>query len=210
MSPAVRVGAVVLAAGASSRLGYPKQLVAHEGAPLVRRAAEAARDAGARPVLVVLGAGADAIAPALEAVPGVQVHVHPDWADGLASSLGAGLRALAAATRADASGADPCDGVLVTLADQPLVDAGALRRLLDAFAAGARVVAARYADALGAPAVFGREHLGALCALEGDHGAGRWLRAHRALVTAVPMDAAALDVDTPADVARLRAASAAS
>jgi CTP:molybdopterin cytidylyltransferase MocA len=95
--------------------------------------------------------------------------------------------------------------VLVTLADQPLVDAAALARLLDAFAGGARVVAARYADALGAPALFGREHLPALHALEGDHGAGKWLRAHAALVTAVPMDAAALDVDTPADVARLHA-----
>jgi CTP:molybdopterin cytidylyltransferase MocA len=199
VSDAPRVGAVVLAAGASTRLGHPKQLLAHDGVPLVRRAAEAARDAGARPVLVVLGAGAAAIQPALDALPGVQVHVHADWADGLASSLGAGLRALD-----DATGDDPCDGVLVTLADQPLVDAIALRRLLDAFGAGARVVAARYADALGAPAVFGREHLPALRALAGDHGAGRWLRAHRDLVTAVPMAAAALDVDTPADVVRLR------
>jgi CTP:molybdopterin cytidylyltransferase MocA len=199
VSAAARVGAVVLAAGASTRLGYPKQLVAHEGEPLVRRAALAARDAGARPVLVVLGAGAATIAPALDALPGVQPIVHADWADGLASSLGAGLRALEEACRDE-----PCDGVLVTLGDQPLVDADALRRLLDAFAAGARVVAARYADALGAPAVFGREHLPALCTLEGDHGAGRWLRAHRALTTEVPMETAALDVDTPADVVRLR------
>ena len=199
MSGAPHVGAVVLAAGASTRLGYPKQLVAHEGIPLVRRAAEAARDAGTRPVVVVLGAGADAIAPTLDALSGVQVHVHADWADGLASSLGAGLRALD-----ETAGDDPCDGVLVTLGDQPLVDAEALCRLLAAFAAGARIVAARYADALGAPAVFGREHLPALCALEGDHGAGRWLRAHRELVTAVSTEAAALDVDTPADVVRLR------
>ena len=199
MSAAARVGAVVLAAGASTRLGYPKQLVAHEGAPLVRRAALAAHEAGARPVVVVLGANAATIAPALDALPDVQPIVHDGWADGLASSLGAGLRALDGA-----SGDEPCDGVLVTLADQPLVDADALRRLLDAFARGARVVAARYDDVLGAPAVFGREHLAALCALEGDHGAGRWLRTHRALVTAVPLDAAALDVDTPADVARLR------
>ncbi len=199
MNAAARVGAVVLAAGGSTRLGYPKQLVAHEGEPLVRRAAQAAHDAGARPVLVVLGANAATIAPSLDALPGVQAIVHADWADGLASSLGAGLHALD-----DACRDEPCDGVLVTLADQPLVDAHALRRLLQAFAAGARVVAARYGDVLGAPAVFGREHLPALCALEGDHGAGRWLRAHRALVTAVPMDSAALDVDTPADVVRLR------
>jgi CTP:molybdopterin cytidylyltransferase MocA len=196
----VSVGAVVLAAGASSRFGAAKQLLEHEGAPLVRRAAVAARDAGATPVIVVLGAGAAAIAPALDGLADVRVVEHAGWAEGLASSLQAGLRALD-----DATPDAPCDGVLVTLADQPLVDAAALRQLLDAFRGEGSLVAARYADALGAPAVFGRAHLPALHALAGDHGAGKWLRAHAALVTPVPMDVAALDVDTPADVARLRA-----
>lgn len=190
------VGAVLLAAGAATRFGGPKQLAPYAGAPLVRRAAAAALAAGARPVVVVLGAHADAVRPALEGLAGVAAVTHAAWAEGLASSLAAGVRALLDAA--------PCDGVLLTLADQPLVDAAALRSLLDRFDEAHRVVAAAYAGTVGAPAVIGREHLADLLAtLAGDAGAGRWLRARLPLVTRVPLPAAALDVDTAEDAARL-------
>ena len=192
---------MLLAAGGSSRLGRPKQLLVHEGEPLVRRAARAALDAGTGPVVAVLGAEADAVRAALDGLPGVRTVVNERWATGLASSLAAGIGAVLAG----AEGTGACDGVLVLLADQPLVDASALGRLLQAFGAEHRVVASSYAGTLGVPAVFGREHLAALQRLGGDRGAGAWLRERRAEVTAVPMDAAALDVDTAADVARLAA-----
>ena len=191
---------MLLAAGGSSRLGRPKQLLVHRGEPLVRRAARAALDAGAAPVVAVLGADADAVRAALAGLPGVRTVVNAQWATGLASSLAAGIGAVLGDGAHDA---EARDGVLVLLADQPLVDADALRRLLQAFDAGHRVVASSYAGTLGVPAVFGREHLAALQAIGGDRGAGAWLRERRAEVTAVPMDAAALDVDTAADVARL-------
>ena len=186
---------MVLAAGASTRLGRPKQLVEHEGEPLVRRAAIAAAQTGAAPVIVVLGAHAELIAPALHALTSVSVIVNDDWRAGLASSLVAGVRAL----RAHA-----IDAALVTLADQPLVDAAALRRLVDAFTSTSRIVAAEYRGVLGVPALFAREHLDDLLQLTGDAGAGGWLRRHARDVTRVPMDAAALDVDTEDDLARLR------
>ena len=189
------VAAVVLAAGASTRLGAPKQLVECAGEPLVRRAARAALDAGADPVIVVLGAHADVVRPALDSLM-VDVVLNEAWPTGLASSLAAGHRA-AMDARADA--------VLVTLADQPLVDAAALRRMLAAFPGPHRVVASSYGDALGVPAVFGHEHVAELSALAGDAGAGAWLRHRAGAVTRVALDGAALDVDTPADVARLRA-----
>jgi CTP:molybdopterin cytidylyltransferase MocA len=192
------VGAVVLAAGASTRLGAPKQLVMHAGEPLVRRAARAALAAGARPVLVVLGAHAGRIAPVLDGLDGASTIVHAGWRDGLASSLAAGLHALLAAAR--------CDAILVTLADQPLVDASALRALLDRFGAARRIVAAEYDGVPGVPIVIGREHAAALMRLTGDRGAGAWLRSRGAEVTRVPLPAAAVDVDTPADVVRLGAA----
>ncbi|GJG86131.1 hypothetical protein tb265_13120 [Gemmatimonadetes bacterium T265] len=192
-----RVGAVVLAAGASTRLGRPKQLVPYAGEPLVRRAVRAAVDAGARPVVVVLGAHADAVAPALDGVAGVRVVVHARWRDGLGASIAAGVRAL------DGAAGAALDGVLVAVCDQPLVDAEALGALLAAFGGPGAVVAAAYADTLGVPAVVGRDHLDALRTLAGDAGAGRWLRAHAGLVTPVALPAAALDVDTPEDVARL-------
>ena len=191
-----RVAAVVLAAGASTRLRRPKQLLTYAGEPLVRRAAHAALDAGAAPVVVVLGAGAAAVRQALDGLP-VTAVVNDAWTSGLASSLAAGVRAALA---------EPgVEGVLVTLADQPLVDAAALGRLVAAFPGAHGVVASTYADALGVPAIFARAHADALTRLTGDAGAGAWLRRRGDALTRVPMDAAALDVDTEADVARLAA-----
>ena len=188
----------MLAAGSSARLGRPKQLVPYEGEPLVRRAARAVVQAGAQPVVVVLGAHADLVAPALDGVAGVVAVAHARWADGMGASLAAGLDALdSLAPR------DPFDGVLLTVCDQPLVDAAALGALLAAFGGPTSAAAAEYAGTLGVPAVIGREHLNALRALTADTGAGRWLRAHAALVTRVPLPAATFDVDTEEDVARL-------
>ena len=192
-----RVGAVVLAAGASTRLGAPKQLLVHEGEPLVRRAAAAARAAGADPVIVVLGAQAERVRPALDGLAGVRVLVHEGWADGLASSLAAGLRALLDAASVDA--------VLITLADQPLVRAEDLAALVAHLSPERTIVAAEYADIVGVPIVVARAHVDALRTLTGDRGAGAWLRAQGGQVSRVPLPAAALDVDTPADAARLAA-----
>ena len=196
---AVRVGAVVLAAGASTRLGRPKQLVMFDEEPLVRRAARAAVAAGARPVVVVLGAHAALISRALDGVEGVEVVAHAGWHDGMGSTLAAGLRALD--LRHEGT---PLDGVLLTVCDQPLVDAAALGTLLRAFDGPGAVVAAAYAGTVGVPAVVGRAHLDALRALGGDVGAGRWLRAHAALVIPVPLAAAARDIDTDDDIVALR------
>lgn len=190
-----RIGAVVLAAGASSRMGSPKQLLEYDRQPLVRRAALAAKAAGSSPVVVVLGANAAIIAPVLADLDWVTVVVNDDWHIGLASSLAKGIGALRQAVA--------CDAVLVTLADQPLVDALALGRLVAEFDATHPVVASAYGKAVGVPAVFAREYLDDLLRLTGDSGAGPWLRDHPELVTRVSLDAAALDIDTPADAARL-------
>ena len=191
-----RVAAVVLAAGASTRLGVPKQLIRFRGEPLVRRAAKAASEAGASPVIVVLGADAASIAQALDGLSFAKTVTNEQWRDGLASSLAAGIRE---AQRLDAQ----CDGALLTTADQPLVDGAALRRLLDAFDEGARLVAAEYSGTIGVPAVIGREWFEALLALEGDAGAGRWLRGKGDAVHRIPLLEAAVDIDTAEDAALL-------
>jgi CTP:molybdopterin cytidylyltransferase MocA len=190
-----RIGAVVLAAGASTRLGAPKQLLTHEGEPLVRRIAAAAVEAGADPVVVVLGANATMIAPALSGLASVTTVVNREWSNGLSSSLAAGLSAVFQ----DAS----CDAVLVTLADQPLIDAAALRRLMAAFDDERRIVASAYDDTIGVPALFAREHVEDLTRLTGDAGAGAWLRSRPNEVTCIPFGGAAFDIDTSTDAARL-------
>ncbi len=198
------VGAVVLAAGGSSRLGRPKQLVEHEGVPLVARAAQAALRAGADPVIVVLGASADAARVALASLP-VVVVLNEAWAEGMGTSVAAGVRELVA--RAPA-----VRGVLLALVDQPFVGEAALGRLIDAWAYadaraadGVAIAAAAYAETVGVPAVFGRAHAEALCSLPPAAGAARLLRAEDARVHRVRMPEAAVDVDTPDDLDRLRA-----
>jgi molybdenum cofactor cytidylyltransferase len=185
----------VLAAGGSARLGHPKQLILHDGRPLVTRAAETALAAGAAPVIVVLGAHAEQIRPALSHLSGVTTVINSGWESGLASSLTAGLRAALRDTT--------WEGVLAMLVDQPLVDGLMLRRIIAEFAAGPRIVATGYDGVPGVPALFGREHVPELLSLTGDTGAGPWLRSRAREAAIVPLDGAVLDVDTPADVQRL-------
>jgi CTP:molybdopterin cytidylyltransferase MocA len=201
-----RFGAVVLAAGASTRLGQPKQLVMYEGQPLVVRAALAALRSGANPVVVVVGAHADAVRAALFGLP-VTLVTNPAWADGVGTSVAAGVRALR-------DSVPDVRGVLLTLADQPLVDSSALVRLADAWLLRAThsrpnssgetaVAAAVHAHTVGAPAIFGRASFEQLCALGGDAGAARLLRTTDGHVRRVYMPEAAVDVDTPDDLLRL-------
>lgn len=180
------VHALVLAAGASSRLGRPKMLLDLIGRPLVRHAVDPLLEAGLSRVRVVLGADADAVAAVLPVDRRVAVSVNPDWASGLASSLRAGLDACAGA-----------DAILVVLGDQPTLSAGAVVRVLAA-APGRRLVAAQHAGRLVHPMLFGRELFPELEALRGDVGAREVVRRHRTEAALVAGDAPR-DVDTEQD-----------
>ncbi len=180
------VGAVVLAAGAASRFGGPKQLARYAGEPLVRRAAAAAVSAGAAPVVVVLGAHADAILARVD-LHGAEPVVCARWAEGQAASLQTGLAALHGEQR-----------VLVTLGDQPLVGADVVARMA-AEPPGSR---AAYGGAPGHPAVLGPEQLrAAASSLRGDRG----LRALRWTLVECGHLGDGRDVDTPDDLEEIRA-----
>jgi molybdenum cofactor cytidylyltransferase len=196
MTARARVGAVVLAAGASSRLGRPKQLMLHEGVPLVVRAARTALATGADPVVVVLGANAEAVRATLSAIPVTSVG-NPEWCHGIGTSVATGVRVII-------SCAPSVAGILVMLTDQPLVGDAALGRLMDAWSDSDRhsIAAAAYANTIGVPAVFGRGHFDALCSLPPAAGAARLLRQANARVRRVAMPEAALDIDTPDDLER--------
>jgi CTP:molybdopterin cytidylyltransferase MocA len=197
-SPAFRFGVVLLAAGASTRLGSPKQLLALDGQPLLARAAAAALASPAWPVVVVLGAHAERIRPTLARLP-VLIAENPAWSEGMAASIRTGIATLQQFSR-------HLDGALLALCDQPAFSAATVERLLAARAASGRsIVAARYSGRLGAPALFLREHFAALAALTGEEGARALLHADPERVAAVDLPELAMDLDTPDDVARWQA-----
>lgn len=197
----MRVGVVLLAAGGSSRLGRPKQLLVHEGRTLVRRAAEAAVAAQCGPVVVVLGAQAPEVAAELAGLPVRTVH-NTDWAAGMGSSLRAGLRAL---DMKEAAGADGgVEAVLVMLCDQLRVDAGHLRALVEAFTrTRAAIVASGYEGARGVPALFSRALVPELEALAPEQGARGVISREPSRVVEVALAGGGEDVDTAADLRRL-------
>jgi molybdenum cofactor cytidylyltransferase len=187
---------VLLAAGGSRRLGRPKQLLRVRARPLLLHAIDTARAAApGAPLVVVLGAQRVRFRLLLRrAAPDVAIAPNPRWADGLASSLKTGLAHVPADTRA----------IVVTLVDQPRVDARALRRLLGAWNRRPRVpAAARYDNRAGVPAVLPRESFRAIRALSGDSGARALLR-DAPRVSLVDMPEAAVDLDTPEDVSAWR------
>ncbi|MCW3819442.1 NTP transferase domain-containing protein [Micromonospora sp. DR5-3] len=186
------VAGLVLAAGAGRRLGRPKALVEWAGEPLVRRAVRLLRAGGCDPVHVVVGAGAGRLPP----LPGAVAVVNPQWRDGLGSSLLCGLDSLPGAA----------DAVVVVLVDQPWLTSAAVRRVRAAYAAGAAVAVASYAGRPGHPVLLSRITWPLLAPYAtGDRGARDFLRARADLVTSVPCDGSPADVDTPADLARVRA-----
>jgi molybdenum cofactor cytidylyltransferase len=193
----VKVGGVVLAAGSSSRLGHPKQLLRHEGKTLVRRAAEAAVAAGLSPVVVVLGARARDVASELEGLPVLTVH-NPDWEAGMGSSLRVGVRALA-------EHPDAVEAALVMLCDQLQVEAAHLRALVESFArTKALIVASGYEGTRGVPALFSRATFPELEALAPEQGARRVIAREPSRVVEVALAGGGEDIDTAADLSRLR------
>jgi molybdenum cofactor cytidylyltransferase len=181
------VPAVILAAGASRRLGTPKQLVAWGGDSLLRRIVRTAL-AGDGPVTVVTGFRAPDMAAHLAGLP-VKVVVNPQWEEGMASSVRAGVASLEPGV----------SGVLLLLCDQPGVDPALLARLQDAHRADPQAVAAcGYGGTRGTPALFPARAFPALLALRGDRGARSLLTGPEVVV--VPFPEGGLDVDRPEDL----------
>jgi molybdenum cofactor cytidylyltransferase len=187
-----RHGAVVLAAGASARLGRPKQLIEIDGEPLLRRVTRCALATGPEDCVVVLGHDAERIGTVLDGLD-VRVLRIRDAATGMAASLRAGLISLDAV----------CAGALVVLTDQPALTADHLDALCSAWrATPARAVASAYAGVLGVPAVLPRGWFDEIVALRGDAGARALLRARRDDVIALPAPELAGDIDHAGDIPR--------
>jgi molybdenum cofactor cytidylyltransferase len=185
--------AIVLAAGASTRFGSAKQLVRIAGRPLLHNTVSRAVEVAGSAVIVVLGARAAELAPLLTHSP-ASVVINRDWREGIASSIRAGVARLPAT----------CNAVMLVLADQAAVTAEDLKRLLGAWRRQPDYVAAAfYSGGMGVPAIFPRSRFRDLSDLRGDVGARALLHRNPDRVMRVPMESAALDIDTPEDLLSL-------
>ena len=189
-------GVIVLAAGESSRMGQPKQVLPYRGTNLLRHAAETALATELGPVLVVLGAEASQCEEALGQLD-IWTVTNPDWPRGMGSSISAGVTEFERL-------APGLAGLLILLHDQPDIPVARLRQLVEARREGELIVAARYGDAVGVPAYFRRELFEELRGLEGATGAKKIIWEHPAQTRLFDLPEAQFDIDTPEDYEQVR------
>lgn len=181
--------AIILAAGNSSRLGEPKQLLVFEGETLLARTVRIARESQARPVIVVLGAWARECAETIAGQP-VRIVQNPDWREGIASSIRAGIANVPGET----------DAAVILLCDQPGMGAEQIDALI---MSGRPIAACAHGGTAGPPAYFEKRFFPELLLLEGDKGAKALLARHADQAAVIDFPGGDCDVDTRADWERL-------
>jgi molybdenum cofactor cytidylyltransferase len=188
----VSVAVVILAAGEARRFGSAKLVVPVDGVPLVRRAVLAAL-AVCTQVIVVTGAHREPVESCIADLA-VERVFNAEWAEGLGGSIACGVAQLPSALGA----------AIILLADQPLIGASELRRLIDAHtSASERIIAAQFSGTLGSPCLFPRSYFAELTSLHDTQGARVVLQHHADQVNAVAMPEAAFDIDTVEDYTRM-------
>ncbi len=187
----ITVSILLLAAGSSSRLGRPKQLLPYRNTTLLRHLAAQAIASAASEVIIVLGSDSENMRRELKGLP-LKIVENKDWEKGIGSSIRAGVR------EAGTAGA-----VLIMLCDQPLVTTSLLNSMIAAFSGNNSLIACSYSSTVGVPALFGKEFFSELTQLKGDAGAKGVLLRHREKIHQISFPAGSIDVDTEEDVKML-------
>lgn len=191
-----KIGIVILAAGGSTRFGKPKQLLQFEGRSLLRRAADSAVVSACGKVVVVLGPNAPATMAEIDGSP-IEIVVNHEWQDGISTSIKSGLNKLL-------GGQPELSAVVFMLCDQPFVNVDTITALVNGFRTSKKpIVASRYGNTLGVPALFACEMFSELFDLTGDAGAKKIIARHASEVCAVDAPEAAMDIDRPDDYEKL-------
>lgn len=187
---------MVLAAGASSRMGTPKQLLPFQGRSLLRYVAEVAIASYCDPVVVVLGSRAERM---MLEVDELTLHTveNPQWADGMGTSIAAGITALTAINQ-------DLNAVIIVLCDQPFVSTSLLNQLVASYRATQHpIIASAYAKTIGVPALFDRSLFTELRRMNANVGAKYLIKQHAEKVFQVSFPKGAIDLDTPAQYQQL-------
>lgn len=194
--PRNEYGIVILAAGNSSRLGEPKQLLQFKGKSLIRHITEAALETVGGNVIVVTGSNAEAIQTELKGLP-CKLALNADWQEGMSASIKTGINALQ-------SYSQPVKGAILAVSDQPFVSAEVFNALIINFEKTAKgIVASRYSDSFGTPAFFTASYFPALLQLTGAEGAKKLFKRYADDVAAYAFPQGSIDIDTQEDYKRL-------
>lgn len=198
MQPAIKHCAIViLAAGVSTRLGSPKQLLAYKGQNLLRHSVDTALETGCQSVFVVLGANMELLKKELKDKPVIIIE-NKNWEEGMASSIRSALQNITGTILRP-------DCIIFMVCDQPFVNSSLLLNLLEKKQqTGFPIVASSYAGKMGTPALFHKSFFPALMELKGDKGAGKLISDNAKKVAAVDFPEGITDIDTAADYELLK------
>ncbi|RZJ64260.1 MAG: nucleotidyltransferase family protein [Flavobacterium sp.] len=191
------LGIIILAAGSSSRLGRPKQLLEYKGKPLLQHAVNVALNVPGSRVIVVTGANHAAIERVVDLSKATVVH-NEDWESGMASSIGSGLYKLLEL-------APEISECILTVCDQPFLDDGIFDKLLIEFLRTRKpIIASAYAGTLGAPTLFAKKYFPSLLSLTGFQGAKKMFEQYGHDVASVAFERGNIDIDTQEDYDQLK------
>jgi molybdenum cofactor cytidylyltransferase len=184
-----KIGAVILAAGSSSRIGQPKQLLSLRGKTLVRASVDTASEAGCSPIVVVIGSDSEKVHLELADANVIEVQ-NTDWQRGIGSSIRSGVKALI-------NYAPDVEAILLLVCDQPAVNARLIQSLIAARdATKKQIVASSYADTVGVPVIFDRYVFEELLSLSDEAGAKSIILQKPERVAKLTFPDGAIDVDT--------------
>jgi molybdenum cofactor cytidylyltransferase len=188
-------GLIILAAGASTRLGFPKQTLLFKGKTLLEIAIEAGIRSKCEPVIVILGANADAIAPGIKNYDITTIH-NPDWEEGMASSIRLAITHI--------KKNEAINSIIIMLCDQPYVSRTLINSLLyKQQETEKNIIACSYKDTLGVPALFSSRLFDELLLLQGQEGAKKLFNTHTNDIAIIPFEKGGIDIDTLADYENL-------
>ncbi len=197
MKPTNNIGVVILAAGGSSRLGRPKQLVQFKGKALLQHAIDQVVQLEVGPSVVVLGGSKEQISSRIDS-KGLQVVLNSDWQLGIASSMQVGFEQILSNER-------KIDHIMFVLSDQPFLEVSQLKRLVKTHLSGNRMATySEYDGVLGVPAIFSQAAFPFLETLKGDQGAKKLTTMKGFEFETEPFEKGLFDIDTEEDVGKLK------
>jgi molybdenum cofactor cytidylyltransferase len=191
-----KIGAIVMAAGSSSRLGQPKQLLIFQGETLLERAIAATEGVDFAEYVLVLGGNADQIQSTID-LSNSKVLINHNWSSGMASSMQLGLNYLIENHQIDA--------VVILLCDQPFTHKEILNSLIARYKETKKgIISSKYGETLGVPALFDKKYFGEMLELISSEGAKKIIFSHREDMDSVDFPLGAIDIDTQEDYEKLK------